>query len=83
MIVAILQPYFFPYIGYFQLMQAVDVFVIYDDAQYMKGGWINRNRIRCSGKSTWLTLPVRRDSRELSINQREYLLADGDAPHRI
>jgi len=83
MIVAILQPYFFPYIGYFQLMQAVDVVVIYDDAQYMKGGWINRNRIRYCGKPIWLTLPVRRDRRELPINQREYLLAGGDAAQQI
>ena len=45
MIVAIMQPYFFPYIGYFQLMKAVDCFVFYDDAQFMKGGWVNRNRI--------------------------------------
>lgn len=78
-----MQPYFFPYIGYFQLMQAVDVFVIYDDAQYMKGGWVNRNRIRCGDKSSWLTLPVRRQSRELPINQREYMLADGDAVQQI
>jgi hypothetical protein len=43
--VAIMQPYFIPYLGYFQLIAAVDRFVIYDDVQYMVGGWINRNRI--------------------------------------
>ena len=78
-----MQPYFFPYIGYFQLMHAVDVFVMYDDAQYMKGGWINRNRIRSRHTATWLTFPVRKASRELAINQREYLLSDGAATHRI
>ena len=42
---AIMQPYFFPYIGYFQLINAVDKFVIFDDIQYIRHGWINRNRI--------------------------------------
>jgi WbqC-like protein family len=74
MIVAIMQPYFFPYIGYFQLMHAADTFVVYDDVQYMKGGWINRNRIRLDDKATWLTIPVHRASTYLDINQREYQL---------
>ena len=43
--IAIMQPYLFPYIGYFQLINSVDKFVVLDDVQYMKGGWINRNRI--------------------------------------
>lgn len=43
--VAIMQPYFLPYIGYWQLIQATDVFVLLDDVQYMRHGWINRNRI--------------------------------------
>lgn len=47
---AIMQPYFFPYIGYFQLIKSVDTFIIYDDVNYIKGGWINRNRI--ASKST-------------------------------
>ena len=44
----IMQPYFFPYIGYWQLMNAVDRYVIYDDVNFIKGGWINRNRQRYS-----------------------------------
>lgn len=48
---AIMQPYLFPYIGYFQLMTAVDNFVFYDTANYIKGGWINRNRIL--GQDGW------------------------------
>lgn len=75
MIAAIMQPYFFPYIGYFQLMNAVDIFILYDDAQYMKGGWINRNRILVNRAPAWLTLPVRSASLKLPINQRHYLLA--------
>lgn len=43
--VGIMQPYFFPYIGYWQLLNAVDRYVIYDDVNFIKGGWINRNRI--------------------------------------
>lgn len=43
--VGIMQPYFFPYIGYWQLMNAVDQYVVYDDVNFIKGGWINRNRI--------------------------------------
>ena len=42
---AIMQPYFFPYIGYWQLINAVDTFVIYDDVTWIKSGWINRNYI--------------------------------------
>ncbi|GIP21751.1 hypothetical protein J22TS3_20260 [Paenibacillus sp. J22TS3] len=41
----IMQPYFFPYIGYFQLINYVDQWVVFDDAQYIRHGWVNRNRI--------------------------------------
>ncbi len=43
--VAIMQPYFFPYLGYYQLIQTVDKFILFDDVQYIRHGWINRNRI--------------------------------------
>jgi hypothetical protein len=79
MIVAIMQPYFFPYIGYFQLMKAVDCFVFYDDAQYMKGGWINRNRILQSSTAAWWTFPIERDDFRLPIHQRHY----ARSPERI
>jgi hypothetical protein len=69
--VAIMQPYFFPYLGYFQLVYAVDTFVIYDDVQYIKGGWINRNRILLDGRPHYLTLPIKKDSTYSNINQRE------------
>ena len=66
----IMQPYFFPYIGYFQLIAAVDRFVVYDDAQWMKGGWINRNRILVGGNPHYITLPIRKGSIQLMINER-------------
>jgi hypothetical protein len=75
MIAAIMQPYFFPYIGYFQLMRAVDLFVLYDDAQYSKGGWVNRNRIRGQTAPAWLTMPVSQGHLELPINRRHYALS--------
>jgi hypothetical protein len=68
---AIMQPYFLPYIGYFQLINAVDVFVIYDNIEYTKKGWINRNRILINGKEGYFTLPLKKDSDYLNINQRE------------
>jgi hypothetical protein len=72
MMTAIMQPYFFPYIGYFQLMDAVDLFIIYDDAQFMKGGWIHRNRILVGGNAAWWTYPLKHDHYTLSIHQRHY-----------
>lgn len=53
-----MQSYFFPYIGYFQLIHAVDKFVIYDDVNYIKQGWINRNRILLNGKEFLITLKL-------------------------
>lgn len=70
---AIMQPYFFPYIGYFQLIAASDVFVLHDDVQYIKGGWINRNRILFNGESRMITFPVQKDAYELPINARRYV----------
>lgn len=58
MTIGIMQPYYLPYIGYFQLIAAVDRFVIYDDIQYTKKGWINRNRILQNGKDVFISLPI-------------------------
>lgn len=71
-----MQPYFLPYIGYIQLLHAVDIFVFHDNVQYIKGGWINRNRIRRGESSEWFTLPVRKADHELAINQRVYALSE-------
>lgn len=70
MTLAIMQPYIFPYIGYFQLMNAADEFVIYDNIEFTKKGWINRNRILANGKADFITLPLKKDSDYLHINQR-------------
>jgi hypothetical protein len=68
--IAIMQPYFMPYIGYFQLINAVDKFVIYDNIKYTKKGWINRNRILVNGKDQYISLPLKKGSDFLNINER-------------
>lgn len=68
---AIMQPYFMPYIGYFQLINSVDEFIIYDNIQYTKKGWINRNRILVNGKDQLITLPIKKDSDYLDVVKRE------------
>jgi hypothetical protein len=65
---AIMQPYFLPYIGYFQLMAAADKFVIYDDVNFIKGGWINRNRILLHGREHLVTIPLTNASPNRLIN---------------
>lgn len=71
-----MQPYLFPYIGYFQLINAVDIFVMYDDANYIKQGWINRNRIILNGKEYLFTFPLENASCNKAINQICFF--DGD-----
>jgi hypothetical protein len=73
--IAIMQPYFFPYIGYFQLINAVKEFVIYDNIQFSKKGWINRNRILVNGTDAYITLPLKKDSDYLDVKDR-YLSDD-------
>lgn len=70
--VGIMQPYLFPYLGYFQLINSVDTFVIYDDVQYIKEGWINRNKIQLNKKEFLFTFSVQHDSAKKMINQRFY-----------
>ena len=69
--VSIMQPYFLPYIGYFQLIKSVDEFILYDNIQYTKKGWINRNRILVNGSDRLITLPVKKDSDYLNVVDRE------------
>jgi hypothetical protein len=68
---AIMQPYFFPYIGYFQLIAAVDQFVVYDNIKYTKKGWTNRNRMLQNGKDVMFSLPLKSDSDALHVCARE------------
>ena len=70
-----MQPYFLPYIGYWQLMAAVDVFVVYDNIKYTKKGWINRNRFLKNGTDAIFSLPLKKDSDSLDVVDRE-LAAD-------
>ena len=74
---AIMQPYFLPYIGYFQLMAAVDKFILYDDVHFIKGGWINRNRILLDGRSHLFTVPLSGASPNRLINRIELVAAGG------
>ncbi|MBC9798482.1 WbqC family protein [Sinomicrobium weinanense] len=67
--IAIMQPYVFPYIGYFQLIAAVDIFVFYDDVNFIKRGWINRNRILLNGKEKLVTFPCIEASQNKLINE--------------
>lgn len=57
--IAIMQPYFLPYIGYFQLLAAVDKFVVLDDVNYINRGWVNRNRLLQKGIPHTFTMPLR------------------------
>lgn len=66
-----MQPYFFPYIGYFQLIAAVDLFIVYDNIKYTKKGWISRNRMLQNGKDVMFSLPLKGDSDYLDICERE------------
>ncbi len=69
--VAIMQPYFLPYIGYWQLMSYANIFVVYDDIEYTKKGWINRNRYLLNDRPETFTLPLKKDSDYLDVYQRQ------------
>ncbi len=71
-VVAVNQPYIFPYLGYFQLIHAADVFVVYDDVQWIRGGWINRNRILMAGNPKYFTLPVSKPSVHRKIRDHQF-----------
>ena len=69
--VGIMQPYFMPYIGYWQLMNAVDKYVIYDDVNFIKRGWIHRNRILINGEPRYINIPMLGVSQNKLINEIE------------
>ena len=68
---AIMQPYFFPYIGYWQMMNFVDKYVVYDDVNFIKGGWINRNRIIVNGEIKYFNVNMIGASSFKLINEVE------------
>lgn len=70
MIASIMQPYFLPYIGYFQLIAVADVFVVYDNIKYTKKGWINRNRLLANGEASVFSVPLQKASDALDVRER-------------
>lgn len=65
----IMQPYFLPYIGYWQLMNAVDHYVIYEDVNFIKGGWINRNRLLLQNEPKFFNIQMEGASPNKHINE--------------
>lgn len=65
-----MQPYFLPYIGYFQLIKGVDEFIIYDNIQYSRKGWIQRNRMLENEKDAYFSLSLKKDSDYLDVRER-------------
>ena len=78
--IAIMQPYFVPYIGYWQLLASVDKFVLLDDVNYINRGWINRNYISINNSPKWLTLPLSKASQNKLIC--DIALLDNDGWHQ-
>ncbi|MEO5642596.1 MAG: WbqC family protein [Bacteroidia bacterium] len=66
---AVMQPYFFPYLGYFQLINAVDTFVLYDDVNFIMRGWINRNNILVNGQAHLISIPLVKASQNRIISE--------------
>ena len=69
--IGIMQPYFFPYIGYWQLLNLVDEYVIYDDVNYIKRGWINRNNILLNGQAKMINLHIKDASQNRLIKDTQ------------
>ena len=67
-----MQPYLFPYLGYFQLISAVDAFVLGDDLQYVKQSWINRNRVLVNHSDKMISFPVKKGSHCARINEKVF-----------
>ncbi len=88
--IAIMQPYFVPYAGYFRLLAASDLFVIYDCVQFPRRGWVHRNQLpNAAGEKTWLTLPLAKAPQEVLIRDLAFsegasaLLAERLLPFRL
>ncbi|MGN0649971.1 MAG: WbqC family protein [Oscillospiraceae bacterium] len=71
---AVMQPYFFPYLGYFQVMNAADKYIVYDDVNYIKRGWANRNFILSNGAPSRINIPVAHASQNKKFNETEILM---------
>ncbi len=72
-----MQPYFFPYLGYFRLLAAADIFVLLDNVQFQRRGWVHRNRFsKLSGDHDWLTLPISKGHRDFTMINDVYFKDD-------
>jgi len=71
--IAVMQPYFIPYAGYFRLFATTDLFVFFDCVQFPRRGWVHRNRLPdYQGREDWLTLPLKKAAREIRICDLEF-----------
>lgn len=77
MTIAIMQPYIFPYLGYWQLINTVDTFVLYNNIEFSKKGWFHRNNILINNTKTLFTIPLKKDSDFLDVNKR-FLATDSE-----
>ena len=80
--VGIMQPYFMPYIGYWQRIHAVDVHVVFDDVNYIRRGWMHRNRILINGSIHYLNLPIQKASQNKKINDT-WIAADKEVQNKM
>ncbi len=76
MSIGIVQPYLFPYIGYFQLISEVDTFVFYNDVNFITRGWINRNKVLINGEENYFTIPCKDASQNKLINEVKHAMTD-------
>jgi hypothetical protein len=80
---AIMQPYIFPYVGYYQLINAVDIFVVLDDVNFIKRGWINRNNILLNNKAHLFSIPLERPSQNKLICETKLNFSIQEKEHFI
>ena len=68
---AIVQPHYFPWLGYFDMIHKSDIFVFLDDVKFINREWKNRNKIRLGNDYSWLTVPIKKNTKDLIINKVE------------
>ena len=73
-----MQPYFYPYLGYWQLMNYVDEYIIYDDVNFIKGGWIHRNRIKINCEAQYFGIKIKKPSQNRKICDHEMNMSEKD-----
>jgi hypothetical protein len=78
---AIMQPYFFPYLGYYQLLKAADKFIFYDDVQYIQRGYINKNYIISKEGKIAITIPIKKQS--VNTNIQDTIVQNSDWKNKM